>query len=588
MMFIAFWNLLAQTPEAASATTDVVDAVDAVETSVNAVDAVKNVDVTEIVNILQSTGMLDTARAGGGQGASFTSAVLAVLATAGFGFAFYSIIFTFLRNLFRDFKSDLPLVTLGTSRLPVTLVITALGLNLAFHSLPDRLDENVLIQVLEKALLAFAVISVAYWITQLFLKVAIYALKQYTAETEAVWDDVLIPFFESAGPIIIYVGATFLALQVVGIDLTGLWVAFGGATFVLGFAVKDILSNFFSGLVLLIDTPFRFGDVIMHNGERSIVRQIGLRTTRLYLIDSHCEVFVPNGSMQNSDIVNLSRPTPHYYYTVSLSLPTEVDPQRASKLMQEVVLAHPDTLGNIDHKLGVIDQYFGFSGLQAGAEEKRDAGRARLRLEQSVNETLAKVEHLTGDLKGKIKGLEVGGLDEDEIESIKYDFLSLCKFVGLSPRKQAGGFWGDRLVLGEADGPAAEDSMLHTVRTWYNAWLKDPNLVQEDRDLLPKEWEQKISTLKKKLSKFYAAILKPEGQETRLDDYIEEVEFWLRDSFKSSRNEWQDPKVWIAKDYTVRFYIDDITLEHGQRGLRIQSEVHRELVWHLRQTYLLR
>jgi MscS family membrane protein len=130
--------------------------------------------------------------------------------------------------------------------------------------------------------------------------------------------------------------------------------------------------------------------------------------------------------------------------------------------------------------------------------------------------------------------------------------------------------------------------MIHSVRTWYDAWLKDPNLVREDREFLPEQWEQKIGLLKKRLSRFYRTLLNPEGQETRLDDYIEEIEFWLRDSFKSSRNEWQFPKVWIADDYTVRFYIDDITLENGQRGLRIQSEVHRELIWHLRQSYLLR
>lgn len=521
--------------------------------------------------------------------AAFAPSLLALSATVGCCVAFYYLVFTLLRNIFRQFRSDLPLVTLGTSRLPLTLVILFLGLNISFRLLPDHLDENIVIQIFEKLLLALAVLSIVHLITQIFLKVVIYALKQFTAETEAAWDDVLIPFFESAGPIILYVGGAFLALQVVGIDLTGLWVAFGGVTFVLGFAVKDILANFFSGLVLLIDTPFRFGDVIMHGGERAIVRAIGLRTTKLYLIDSHCEVFVPNGSMQNADIVNLSRPTPHYYYTVSLSLPTEVNPQLASKLMKEVVLAHPDTLGEINHKLDVTEQYFGYSGLQDGAEEKRDAGQIRLLKEQIVNEKLSEVESQTGLLKTKIKELEEGGLDDDELESIKYDFMNLCQLIGLTPQKKIGGLRGERLVLEEYENESsAQDSMINAVRTWYNSWLKDPDLVQEDRELLPQDWEQKIGLLKKKLSRFYAAILKPEGQETRLDDYIEEVEFWLRDSFKSSRNEWQDPKVWISDDYTVRFYIDDITLEHGQRGLRIQSEIHRELIWHLRQTYLLR
>jgi MscS family membrane protein len=513
----------------------------------------------------------------------FLSALAVVL-----GLGFYTVGFTLLREIFRRLKTDLPLVALGTSRLPLTLVIIALGLNLAFRALPNHLDENVLLQGLEKVLLALAILSIAHWVTQLFLKVVIYALKEYTAETEAAWDDVLIPFIESTVPIVLYTGGIFLALQAVGIDLSGLWVTLGGAAFVLGFAAKDILSNFFSGLVLLIDTPFRFGDVIMHNDERAIVRQIGLRTTRLYLIDTHCEVFVPNSSMQGQDIVNLSRPTPHYYYTVSLSLPPEVDPQRASTLMQDVVLAHPDTLGDIDHKLTVTDEYFGFSGMQSGAEEKREAGRTRLNLEQIVNQKLEKVEILTSKLKHKIKQLEAGGLDEVELDLIKHDFLNLCQLVGLSPQSKKGGLRGDYYVLEEEAEVTTDDSMIHAVRIWYDAWLKDPNLVREDREFLPEQWEQKIGQLKKRLSRFYRTLLKPEGQETRLDDDIEGIEFWLRDSFKSSRNEWQFPKVWIADDYTVRFYIDDITLENGQRGLRIQSEVHRELIWHLRQSYLLR
>ncbi|MFB2983562.1 hypothetical protein [Microseira sp. BLCC-F43] len=82
-------------------------------------------------------------------------------------------------------------------------------------------------------------------------------------------------------------------------------------------------------------------------------------------------------------------------------------------------------------------------------------------------------------------------------------------------------------------------------------------------------------------------ILKPEGQETRLDDYVEEVKFCWQDSFKSSGNEWQYPKVWLVEEYTVKLYNEDMNLEHCERGNRIQSKVKRELIRHLRQSYLL-
>jgi MscS family membrane protein len=40
------------------------------------------------------------------------------------------------------------------------------------------------------------------------------------------------------------------------------------------------------------------------------------------------------------------------------------------------------------------------------------------------------------------------------------------------------------------------------------------------------------------------------------------------------------------RTYSVRFYVDDITLEYYQRGHRVQSEVSQELTWQLRRAYL--
>jgi MscS family membrane protein len=44
----------------------------------------------------------------------------------------------------------------------------------------------------------------------------------------------------------------------------------------------------------------------------------------------------------------------------------------------------------------------------------------------------------------------------------------------------------------------------------------------------------------------------------------------------------------MGKTFTVKFYVDDITLEHFQRGNRVESEVNRELAWQLRKAYLVR
>lgn len=42
----------------------------------------------------------------------------------------------------------------------------------------------------------------------------------------------------------------------------------------------------------------------------------------------------------------------------------------------------------------------------------------------------------------------------------------------------------------------------------------------------------------------------------------------------------------FATEFTIKFYVDDIKLEHGERGYRVNSEVRREIVRQLRQAYL--
>lgn len=524
------------------------------------------------------------------------------------------IIFQVLRLWFRQFTSDLPLVTLTVSRIPLIAIATAIGLKLSLATLPA----STALTWLQHGLSAVVVIFATYWFAQLFTRVTSYYLKQYAERSEAMWDDVLIPILENTLPVLIYLFGGLLVLQTLGLDLTGLLVAIGGAAFILGFALKDILANFFSGLVLLIDTPFRFGDVILlPDNTRAVIKHIGLRVTNLYLIDTHSEVYIPNATLEGQNIINLSRPTNHYYYSINIPIRADVDPARAIRLMEDVILAHPDTIGDVDQKLQCLDRYYGSSVPDLKGQQKRESGRKRLLAEQQVSKHLAKIEDTFAELSDRVARLEKGGLDPDEVRTIQRDYLKVCELIGL---EIAGGSFGvaqgaerhekqkrvtksstsrfawrssvgSRLV--EIGGDASENTLIGLIRQWYRYWLDDPDLIKDDRSTLPREWEQKIGLLKLKLSKLFVLVSQPSGFETRLDDQIEAFQNWMVNSFKSSRSEWQDPKIWInevTNDYTrettVKFYVDNIKLEHCERGNRVKSEVYREIIWHLRQAYL--
>ncbi|MGH2415982.1 MAG: mechanosensitive ion channel family protein, partial [Microcystaceae cyanobacterium] len=254
----------------------------------------------------------------------------------------YIFIFYGLRFWFRRASMDIGSVALSVSQIPLLIIAILSFFKIALAPLQSIL----VITWVQRGLTALILITATYWVAQLLSQVLVYALKQFAETSEAQWDDVIVPILESSLPIVVYVIGGALSLQAIGIDLTGLWVAIGGAAFILGFALKDILADFFSGLVLLIDTPFRFGDVItLADGTKSVIKKVGLRVTNLYVFNQHCELYIPNSALHGQQILNLSRPTSHYYYTLNLPVTSDADPARVIELMQAVVLAHPDTLG---------------------------------------------------------------------------------------------------------------------------------------------------------------------------------------------------------------------------------------------------
>jgi small conductance mechanosensitive channel len=75
---------------------------------------------------------------------------------------------------------------------------------------------------------------------------------------------------------------------------------------VLGLSLQDILKNFFAGIWVLIERPFRIGDTIEVGGYGGVVEEITFRTTLLRTVDAQ-QVIVPNGTFMTSSVVNLTR-----------------------------------------------------------------------------------------------------------------------------------------------------------------------------------------------------------------------------------------------------------------------------------------
>jgi len=75
---------------------------------------------------------------------------------------------------------------------------------------------------------------------------------------------------------------------------------------VVGLSLQDILKNFFAGIWVLVERPFRIGDTIEVGGQTGVVEEIAFRTTMLKTADNR-EVIVPNAVFMTGSVVNLTR-----------------------------------------------------------------------------------------------------------------------------------------------------------------------------------------------------------------------------------------------------------------------------------------
>ena len=487
----------------------------------------------------------------------------------------YVVSFQILRSIFRKFERDIALVTLDVSTYPVLITFVIVTLKFSFH----RLIEIDVVEGLDRLLTASLIIAVSYWFIQLFSQVFIYYLKEYTKQTEVMWDDVLLPLLDAVIPVVIILFASVLVLKSFGVDLTGIWVALGGATFVIGFAVKDILANFFSGIVLLIDTPFQFGDVLrLENGSVGMLRKIGVRVTQLYMLENHCDVYIPNSVLQGQNITNLSRPTTYYFYSTKIEVLQNYQLDDVKQVMEAVILAHPDTLGDIDKKLELMDCYYN-AVVDKNLAKQQKLGRLRLLAESEVNLKLEEIEQALEALAVTLQFAEKGGLTQDEIENVQQEYrdvLSLMGFEVITTTKN------NRSVF-ELQETKLNDTLIKLVRQWYRAWIRDPNLLDEDESVIPDEWELKINMLKRRVQRLFQKISNPQREETRLDDYVTELKQWLRERFKEPRRKWQEPQILITGtnhdgdsiyiEFKLNFFVDEIKLENGRRGDRVSSQI---------------
>lgn len=111
-------------------------------------------------------------------------------------------------------------------------------------------------------------------------------------------------FAKLSGWVILLIAASFV-LGKFGVDTASLSVLLGAVGLAIGLAFQGTLSNFASGIMLMIFRPYKIGDTIVAAGQTGIVYEIDLVSTTLDTFDNK-RIFIPNSSIFGSVITNVS------------------------------------------------------------------------------------------------------------------------------------------------------------------------------------------------------------------------------------------------------------------------------------------
>lgn len=134
-----------------------------------------------------------------------------------------------------------------------------------------------------------------------------------------------------------------IGLQIVHVPLTAFTV-FGGAIAIgIGFGAQNLINNFISGLILMIERPVRIGDVVEIGEHIGRVEAIGGRCTNIRRTDG-VDLLVPNSALLENNVINWTLSDKHIRTTLTVGVVYGSPVERVAELIRMAVDEHPRVL----------------------------------------------------------------------------------------------------------------------------------------------------------------------------------------------------------------------------------------------------
>lgn len=159
---------------------------------------------------------------------------------------------------------------------------------------------------------------------------------------------------------ILLIITAIVALQIARVPLT-VFTIFGGALALgVGFGSQNIMNNFISGLILMLERPIQVHDFVTVNDQTGKVLKIGARATHIQRYDG-VTVIVPNSHLLENAVDNWNLPDPRIRSMIPVGVAYGTDVQLVKKTLEQLLTDHIRVLESSDNR--VLFTGFGDSSL---------------------------------------------------------------------------------------------------------------------------------------------------------------------------------------------------------------------------------
>jgi len=224
---------------------------------------------------------------------------------------------------------------------PAQLAVTLVGAMLSLQVL--AMPEWVGVLITNSTTVAGAVLG-AFTASRLVDALYQTMIVPWVEKSDTRLDDQIVPIVMRACKVTIWVMAALITFSNLGYDIVSLLTGLGIGGLAVAMAAQDTLANVFGSVTIFADQPFQIGDLVEIAGNKGVVEEVGLRTSRIRTMEGAL-ITVPNREMAAHAVTNFST-SGRWRYAGSVGLvydTSAVELRRAVEALSEIVNAHPHT-----------------------------------------------------------------------------------------------------------------------------------------------------------------------------------------------------------------------------------------------------